>query len=97
MTRQRALAVAGLCLVLAGCGSDPAPGDAACGEVRASADALATEITEFGEQIVAGTVTDDGTLLEKKRAWASLVLDDSDCFSAERVAVATTLLVPPDG
>ena len=91
------LAVLGLVLVAGGCGASPDEVDPGCREVRASADALAAEITSLGAQVEAGTAPNDGTLQEREQEWAELVLGDRQCFSAERVAVALTVLQPAQG
>jgi hypothetical protein len=78
--------------VLTGCGSATQSPSAECADVVRSEAEYAEEIGALSEDITDGTVTDDGTLALRKRAWADVVLGEPECFSAEKVAIALTVL-----
>ena len=96
MVRAPVVALAALSLTLAGCGSGSEGSDPECQDVRSSVDRLAEEITALGAEVQVGTAPDE-TLQQQERRWAELVLGDRSCFSAERVAVALTVLQALDG
>jgi hypothetical protein len=52
---------------------------------------------DLGREIEAGSTTDQGALAVQERAWANLVLGNTQCFSAEKVAVAQTVLQARQG
>jgi hypothetical protein len=89
----RTVALASLSIIaVAGCGTAQETTGVECVDARSGADGLVEEINALRDELEAGTAADAGELESKERAWAVLVLSDSECFSAEQVAVARTVL-----
>jgi hypothetical protein len=86
------LAALGVSLALAGCGSGQGPPDESCAPIGEREAEYRDVIMSLGKAIEAGATTDREALAVQERAWANLVLGHTQCFPAEKVAVAQTLL-----